>query len=259
MTTYTLEQVQAVTDEIEKQTDRGAAIVAATVIDNVLETLITSRLIELSSKRREALFDQINAPLRSLSSKIELAFALGLFNAERKESLHLIRDVRNKFAHRIDSVSFDHPEIAAIIEARVPPKVREYKAMSTRTKFLFSANTLFIYLGFAAAFPEMRISTLDNEAAFHQYFDALNAAIMQIVLSRMKDTINSRKPSSEQMKLSLSKLSETQRKVMEDHLRTISEPFSGTEDRNCTRVYSDGIFELCKNQSGEYLLVPVPR
>jgi hypothetical protein len=124
MTSYTLEQIQAVTDEIEKQTDRGAAIVAATVIDNVLETLITSRLIELSSRRREALFDQINAPLRSLSSKIELAFALGLFSAERRESLHLIRDVRNKFAHRIDSVSFDHPEISAIIEARVPPLVK---------------------------------------------------------------------------------------------------------------------------------------
>jgi hypothetical protein len=257
MTTYTQEQMQAVVDEIEKQTDRGAAIVAATVIDNVLEHLITSRLIGLSSERREALFDNPNAPLGDLYAKIELAFALGLFNEERRKSLHLIRKVRNEFAHRMDTVSFDHPEIAKMIEGKVPPKVREY-AMSTRTKFLFTANILFIYLSFAAGFPQMRISTVDNEPSFHQYFDAVNSTVMQILLERHLDEFKSRKPSSEQMKLSLANLPEIQRKIMEDHLRRISEPFSDPDDTNYARVYNDGIFELCKNQSGEYLLLPVP-
>jgi hypothetical protein len=91
MIPYTHEQMQAIVDEIGKQTDRGAAIIAAAAIEDVLTHLIIARLVELPSKRKKALFDESNGPLSNLSSKIELGFALGLFNEERRESLHLIR------------------------------------------------------------------------------------------------------------------------------------------------------------------------
>ena len=43
MIPYTHEQMLAIVDEIGKQTDRGAAIIAAAVIEDVLEHLIIAR------------------------------------------------------------------------------------------------------------------------------------------------------------------------------------------------------------------------
>jgi len=255
MATYTQEQMQAIADEIEKQTDRGAAIVAAALLDNILENLIVARLIIQSPKRRKALFGQF-APLRSFSAKIELGFALGLFNNQRRESLELIREVRNKFAHRLEAAGFDHSEIAAVVEAKVPPDVRGW-ALSSRQKFIFVCNTLIVFLGMAAQFPQIQVKALDDEPAYHQYFDNLNAVLMHLILEKYPDRLGSPKPSSEGAKSTLSRLTDAQRLVMEHHLKKISEPISTPDDADCKRLYSDGSFELCKNQRGEYVLLPV--
>jgi hypothetical protein len=92
MIPYARGQIDAIINEIEKQTDRGAAIISAAVIEDVLEHLIIARLVELPTKRKKELFTQSNGPLSSLWSKIEIGFALGLFNEERRGSLHLIRE-----------------------------------------------------------------------------------------------------------------------------------------------------------------------
>jgi hypothetical protein len=258
MIPYTHEQMQAIVDEIGKQTDRGAAIIAAAVIEDVLEHLIIARLVELPSKRKKALFDQSNGPLSSLSSKIELGLALGLFNDERRGSLHLIREVRNAFAHTMDPISFEDPRISAIVEARVTPKVKAYTTMSSRTKFLFTFNIIFCFLAFTAFFPHIRMNVLDNEPSYHKHFDVILAATMHLVLERRapKDALEGR-PSSEAMKLSLPQFSEAQRAVMEYHLRKISDPLQ-PDTPDCKHIYSDGVFELCKDQEGEYQLLPIP-
>ncbi len=250
----TQEQCQAIVDEIEKQTDRGAAIIAAATIDDVLQDLITARLIELSSKRKKALFES-NGPLSSLSAKIEMAFALGLFNRERRESLDLIRDVRNRFAHMMNPVSFDHPDISAIVEARITPEVRVFKA-SPRMKFLFTANTLMIYLGFAASFPHLRVNMIDDDPAYRRHFDAIFAAMLSPLIERLSKP-SDRRPTSEEMKRSLPGFPELTRQAMEDHLRRTSGPLR-PDTADAKRIYSDGTFELCKNQSGEYVLIPIP-
>ncbi len=258
MIPYTSEQMQAIIDEIEKQTDRGAAIIAAAVIEDVLERLITARFVELPSKRKKALFDQSNGPLSSLSSKIELGFALGLFNEERRGSLHLIREVRNTFAHTMDPISFEDPRISKIVETRVTPKVKAYTTMSSRTKFMFTFNIIFCFLGFAASFPHIRMNVLYNEPSYHKHFDVVLAATMHLLLERRapKDALETR-PSSEAMKLSLPQLSEGQRAVMEYHLRKISDPLQ-PDTPDCKHIYSDGVFELCKDHDGQYQLIPIP-
>jgi hypothetical protein len=50
------------------------------MLEELLELVICARLIEISSNRKEALFDKMNAPLSSLSAKIEMAFALGIIS-----------------------------------------------------------------------------------------------------------------------------------------------------------------------------------
>jgi len=109
-TQLTVDQVYGVLAELQAQTDRGAAIIAASVLDEMLEVLLLKRLCPLSNKHYEALFNRM-APLSSFSAKIEMAFALGLLSENGCGQLHTIRDVRNKFAHRIEALSFDHPDI----------------------------------------------------------------------------------------------------------------------------------------------------
>ena len=221
-------------------------------------TLSSLELVELSSKRKKALFDPSNGPLSSLSSKIELSFALGLFNEERRGSLHLIRDVRNAFAHTMDPISFEDPHISEIVETRVTSKVKAYTWMSPRTKFLFTFNVIVCFLAFTEFFPHIRINALDNEPSYHKHFDVVLAATMHLILERQapKDALEKR-PSSEAMKSSLPQFSEAQRAVMEHHLRKISDPLQ-PDTPDCKHIYSDGVFELCKDQEGEYQLLPIP-
>jgi hypothetical protein len=55
-------------------------------------------------------------PLSSFSAKIELGFALGLYDDKLRHPLNMIRDVRNEFAHNMDATSFDHPDVAKLID-----------------------------------------------------------------------------------------------------------------------------------------------
>jgi hypothetical protein len=57
-----------------------------------------------------------------------------------------IRDVRNKFAHRIEQISFDHPEVAPMIESRVSASL-QIPGKKNRDKFIdtFSGLAVIIY------------------------------------------------------------------------------------------------------------------
>jgi heme exporter protein D len=144
----TPQQVQAILAEVRSQTDRGAAIVAAAVLDDILRTLILARFVELSAARRDALFEGINAPLSSFSARIEVAFAAGIFSNEARVALHFVRKIRNAFAHRIEQITFDHPEIKNLTDG-MPQSV---KGDSYRDEFikLFHQLAAFLYGALAA-------------------------------------------------------------------------------------------------------------
>src|SRR5882762_1358039 len=60
------------------------AVIAAAVLDDLLEILLTARFMELSGERHDGLFKKIGAPLSSFSSKIEICFALGVISNEAR-------------------------------------------------------------------------------------------------------------------------------------------------------------------------------
>jgi hypothetical protein len=137
--------ITAFTEEIEKQTDRGAGIVAAAVLEDALTLTIEIRLLELSSDRRDRLFGRMG-PLSNFSAKIELGFALGLFSNEGRKAFDMIRDVRNKFAHEVNISSFDDPRIAGLVkkgETEQSPK-----NLTPRESFIkmFMASIALMYL-----------------------------------------------------------------------------------------------------------------
>ncbi len=99
--------------DIEHMDNRAAALVLASLIDNLLEFAIKFRFVPLKGDDFDKLFRNPTAPLASFSAKITLAHALGLCDEVMRRQLDIMRSVRNAFAHTIMPVTFDDPLIAA--------------------------------------------------------------------------------------------------------------------------------------------------
>jgi mannitol operon repressor len=81
------------------ETDRGRALVAASLIEEMLEEVLRAFL--LSNVATKKLFDVANAPLSTLSAKSSASRALGLITAEEFRDIELVRRIRNAFAHSV--------------------------------------------------------------------------------------------------------------------------------------------------------------
>lgn len=98
--------------EFQKETDRGAALVGAALIDTRLERLLRSHFIE--SKVADELIDSGNAPLGSFNSRIKMSYALGLITELEFKECEIIRRVRNDFAHGVHGLSFQDQRLSAL-------------------------------------------------------------------------------------------------------------------------------------------------
>ncbi|PZX45670.1 mannitol repressor [Roseinatronobacter thiooxidans] len=90
------------------ETERGRALVAASLIEEMLEEVLRGFFLADSATKK--LFDDPNAPLSTLSSKASASRALGLISAEEFRDIELVRKIRNAFAHSV-MCSFDNDKI----------------------------------------------------------------------------------------------------------------------------------------------------
>ena len=105
-----------IVEELEQQTDRGAAIIGAALVESLLRQALESRMrvrTRLEKRTAKGLFGTMG-PLSSFSAKIDLGLLLGLYKEEVGGDLHRIREVRNQFAHEYEPRDFGHPKIAEI-------------------------------------------------------------------------------------------------------------------------------------------------
>lgn len=95
---------------IRAESTRAKVVLAACYLDELLHQLLALVLIP-SGKAKDPLLDGPQAPLGTYSAKIELVYRLNLVPDATRKSLHLIRKIRNEFAHNLDGCSFDSPAI----------------------------------------------------------------------------------------------------------------------------------------------------
>jgi hypothetical protein len=91
-------------EQLDKDSDRAAAVVGAAILDTRLTGSIKARL-HSADDIDERMF-RSSGPLGSLSAKIDLAFMLGIVGRQAHRDLHTIRDIRNRFAHHLDIIDF---------------------------------------------------------------------------------------------------------------------------------------------------------
>ena len=104
--------VSSAIKEIEKGSDRAAAIVAAAFVEDHLTTVLKSRF-HCDEKMTPELF-QGSGPLAPFSTKIKLAFITGLLSARACKDLQTIRKIRNEFAHKLENLTFETQNIKAL-------------------------------------------------------------------------------------------------------------------------------------------------
>ena len=91
---------------ISVESDRGAVLVSAALLDEGLQNLIQAKLIS-STKEKDPLFHGAIAPLGTFSSRIEMALRLGLIDESLNSILNTFRRLRNDFAHSYEPVKLE--------------------------------------------------------------------------------------------------------------------------------------------------------
>lgn len=97
-----------------KESDRGAVLMAASILDEVLLSMIKSFLTETPESSK--LTEGFNAPLGTFSSRILAAYALGLIEKCEYQEVEAIRQIRNFFGHNWDGIDFEHPKVKGQIQ-----------------------------------------------------------------------------------------------------------------------------------------------
>ncbi|WP_114732823.1 hypothetical protein [Vibrio cholerae] len=116
-------------------TDRELAIVAAGTLDLALAELINKRLVNLPKESCAflGLDESGSAPAGSMGARIQLALLLGIIRPEDARILRIIKNVRNKFAHRIN-VSFLDDSIQGLLSKLL-------NGWSERSRFLLRSQS----------------------------------------------------------------------------------------------------------------------
>jgi hypothetical protein len=103
-----------------KADDRSCGILFGAYVDNcVTETLLT--YVVHKDDCEEHLLKE-SGPLGSFYARIELLWALGGLDRRVRDDLHLVRRIRNKFAHEMEITSFSEEPIRAWCDSlKLPP------------------------------------------------------------------------------------------------------------------------------------------
>jgi len=97
-------------NEISQGGDRSAAILAAAFTEDTLRFSISQRFWDINDKDFEGLCSA-HGPLGSFWSMIELGYALGIYRDIFRNDLHVIRTIRNAFAHTMKPINFETPAV----------------------------------------------------------------------------------------------------------------------------------------------------
>lgn len=112
---------------LKSESVRGSVIVAAAIHDDILKQILSAHLVPCNDKA-DYLFDGPNAPIGTMAARIDLAYRTARISSQLRQSLHIVRKLRNDFAHLSSPIDFDDTSVR------------------DRTKHLLDLNRSFIEL-----------------------------------------------------------------------------------------------------------------
>jgi DNA-binding MltR family transcriptional regulator len=111
--------------ELRTMPDRTVGLLAGTIIDDRLEKALRARWHDTKIESQQ-LFDRIfnyTGPVGSFGTRIDIGFAVGIYNDETLRDLHTIRKIRNAFAHKIAPKDFTAQQLIDLTSnLKIPEK-----------------------------------------------------------------------------------------------------------------------------------------
>lgn len=129
----------------DDESDRGAALVAASMLDERLEQILRAFMIECDASNN--LLSGFNAPLGTFSARASAAMSLGLIQENEFKEITLIRKIRNVFGHGWEPQTFDSQKVAAHVIQLPWCGPSEYEPTATnRARFNAAVSMLLVDL-----------------------------------------------------------------------------------------------------------------
>jgi hypothetical protein len=113
------DHIQDIIHELDNQSDRGVALIAAALVDVSLIRLMRCRMVGFKDFE-QILFEREGAPLSTFSARIKVARGFGVLGPLAEAHMDAMRRVRNQFAHSPLKIDFTHELIAKEIDKLLP-------------------------------------------------------------------------------------------------------------------------------------------
>jgi len=96
---------------LKGETDRGCALTCSAYLQSELADLLSAYMVDDEGVTAGLL--EGSGSLASFYAQIDAAYVLGLVSAAARRDLHIIRRIRNAFAHEPGAITFDDDSIAS--------------------------------------------------------------------------------------------------------------------------------------------------
>jgi DNA-binding MltR family transcriptional regulator len=121
--------------ELQRETDRGIAIVGATFLDDILKTCIDVSLRKPTPEddQMRQQFFMGDGPLAAFSARIRMAYLLEIIGPLTFHDLKIINDIRNTFAHYTseeDAARQNH--LVSFSLQRITDQTRSFKSLAPK-------------------------------------------------------------------------------------------------------------------------------
>lgn len=129
--------------ELAQETDAGLVVLSVSYIDTHLADAFKKNMLGLSNRSAEEIFEN-TGPLSTMSAKIRVARGLAWLSESTASDLHLLRKIRNAFAHDPYRRSIGDKEIADYVDSlaateaeplKFLQEIREVPPLTIRQQF----------------------------------------------------------------------------------------------------------------------------
>jgi DNA-binding MltR family transcriptional regulator len=134
---------------LKNESDRAMVVIAGSLLEDTLREMIKTKFIKIEPQElKELRIFNFDGPVGSFSTKITMAYALGIIEEQTVKELTDIREMRNACAHSFLPINFGTPELANICKRLFssPQNIFQYAVDDDREKMRKAFVTAFTTL-----------------------------------------------------------------------------------------------------------------
>lgn len=153
------EHLPDIFDELDNQSDRGAALIAAALVEDYLKKAMRSRMADFRNFD-QIIFDNEGAPLGTFASRTKMARALNVIGPLAESHLVAIRKIRNQFAHSVLKIDFQNELIAKECDKLLPDDNPDWKPQFSPARRRYTGSIILMCKAFGALAAKERGNTI---------------------------------------------------------------------------------------------------